>query len=953
MLSGAYRQLYQTFLSFLPAERLIHDDLRTLAFGTDASFYRLIPRLVVKVHTEQELILVLQECRRLKIPATFRAAGTSLSGQAVTDSVLIHLGGEWKEIRIHFGGEQVSLQPGVIGAFANSRLLPYQRKIGPDPASINSAMIGGIAANNASGMCCGTAQNSYRTLASMRIILGDGSLLDTADARSREEFKSSHAEMVSRLEKLSKRVKSNRVLADRIRAKYKMKNTTGYSLNALVDYEDPIDILQHLMIGSEGTLGFIAEITYRTVPELPCKASALMVFPDIKTACGAAALLKRCPVAAVEIMDRASLRSVEDKPGMPRYLKELEPLVTALLVETSAENTVRLRQQRDEIVRALQALPVVYPVAFTENPAEFTQLWNIRKGLFPSVGAMRQIGTTVIIEDVAFPINRLAEATLELQTLLQKHGYLEAIIFGHALEGNLHFVFTQDFNDPLEVRRYQRFMVEVARMVVLTYDGSLKAEHGTGRNMAPFVELEWGTEACQLMKEIKAIFDPDQLLNPGVILNNDPEIHLKNLKPLPQAHPLVDQCIECGFCEGQCPSRDLTLTPRQRIVIWREIARLQTTWGSSARLVEMKRGFSYQGEQTCATDGLCATSCPVGIDTGRLIKDLRLQQKSPMANRVAWIIARNMGASTSALRALLNLVGFFHDLLGSKNLERLSRWLCALSLGHLPQWNRCLPKGAVLATVKPFAVADSLKVVYFPSCVSRTMGIAKDSPHQDPQTVRMASLLRKAGYAVIYPPRLSQLCCGMAFASKGFREQGDMKLQELNRALLQASEQGHFPVLVDTSPCLCRMKESGLLSPQLQLFDPVEFILKHLQERLRFTRKPGAVTVHATCSSREMGLEPDLRRLAALCADEVIVPESVTCCGFAGDRGFSHPELMASALSRLKQELPERCCEGYSTSRTCEIGLSLQSGIPYRSIAYLVDECTVPRQGVSDAKGET
>jgi D-lactate dehydrogenase len=944
MLSGVYLKLYQTLSSCFPPERLLHDDLRTLAFGTDASFYRLVPRLVIKVHTEQELILVLRECRRWKTPVTFRAAGTSLSGQAITDSVMIHLGAEWKGIRIHPGGERVSLQPGVIGAVANYCLLPYQRKIGPDPASINSAMIGGIAANNASGMCCGTAQNSYRTLASMRIILGDGALLDTADARSREKFKSTHAEMVSHLEELSKGVRSNRVLAARIRTKYKMKNTTGYSLNALVDYEDPIDILQHLMIGSEGTLGFIAEITYDTVPELPSKASSLMVFPDLKTACQAAALLKRCPVAAVEIMDRASLRSVENKAGMPCYLKELGALVTALLVETSAENPAQLHWQKDEIVRAMQPLPVVFPLTFTENPAEYTQLWDIRKGLFPSVGAMRRIGTTVIIEDVAFPIDRLAEATLELQRLFAKYGYWEAIIFGHALKGNLHFVFTQDFNDSQEVRRYQKFMDEVTRMVVLTYDGSLKAEHGTGRNMAPFVELEWGAEAYQLMKEIKALFDPDQLLNPGVILNNDPKVHLKNLKPLPQAHPLIDQCIECGFCEAQCPSRDLTLTPRQRIVIWREIVRLQTLRKSAARLAEMKKGFSFQGEQTCATDGLCATSCPVGIDTGQLIKELRMQQKSPMANWIAWIIARNMGATTFLLRAFLNLADFFHGLLGPNSMERLSRLLRAISLGGLPQWNRCVPKGGGLAAMKKSAPASSLHVVYFPSCVSRSMGTAKDNPHQDPQTVRIASLLRKAGCAVIYPPRLTQLCCGMAFASKGYQEQGDMKLQELNRALLQASEQGRFPVLVDTSPCQYRMKESGLLSPQLQIFEPVEFILKHLQERLRFIRKPKTVAVHTTCSSRKMGLESSMRQLAELCAEEVIVPQSVTCCGFAGDRGFSHPELMNSALGRLKEELPAECREGYSTSRTCEIGLSLNGGIPYRSIAYLVDECTVPRQ---------
>ena len=179
--------------------------------------------------------------------------------------------------------------------------------------------------------------------------------------------------------------------------------------------------------------------------------------------------------------------------------------------------------------------------------------WKVRKGAFPSVGAMRRAGTTVIIEDVAFPIESLAAATLDLQALMRQHGYSEGIIFGHALEGNLHFVFTQDFSDPAEVDRYARFTEDICRLVVDKYDGSLKAEHGTGRNMAPFVEMEWGRQATDLMRRIKMLFDPENLLNPGVILNDDPQAHLKNFKPMPAAEEIVDRCIECGFCESHVP----------------------------------------------------------------------------------------------------------------------------------------------------------------------------------------------------------------------------------------------------------------------------------------------------------------------------------------------------------------------------------------------------------------
>ncbi len=940
MLTGNYLELYHALEKLIPVDRLIHDELRTLAYGTDASFYRLVPKLVVRVESEAEVIAVLGECRRFRTPVTFRAAGTSLSGQSITDSVLVALGSSWRKIQIHEDGDKILLQPGVIGAHANIRLLPCQRKIGPDPASINSAMIGGIAANNASGMCCGTAQNSYNTLAGMRIIFGDGSLLDTNDTLNRRQFLDTHPEMISRLSKLAGKVRSNGPLADRIRRKFKMKNTTGYSLNALVDFEDPIEILQHLMIGSEGTLGFIAEVTYRTVPDLPHKASALMLFSDLKTACEAIPPLKASRVAAVELMDRASLHSVETKEGMPDYLRRLDSTVAALLAETRAWDKQSLQEQVDEIVRSISHLPTVRPISFTADAHEYTRLWNIRKGLFPSVGAMRATGMTVIIEDVCFPVTRLAEAALELQGLFQKHGYHEAIIFGHALEGNLHFVFNQDFNKKPEVLRYRNFMNAVARMVVHTYDGSLKAEHGTGRNMAPFVEMEWGTEAYGLMKEIKEIFDRENLINPGVILNSDAKIHLKNLKPLPAADPIVDKCIECGFCEVNCPSKDLTLTPRQRIVVWREISRLTASGQDAHRLGELKRIFDYQGEKTCATDGLCATTCPVSIDTGQLIKVIRHEQQSYLANRVAALVARNFDMVTAGTRMFLNIIDSIHSMLGSKWMDRFSTLARRISLGTLPQWNPYLPRASDPIRPRPVNEANPLKVVYLPSCLSRTMGISRTSRHRASQTTATESLLRKTGYEIIYPGNLSELCCGMAFASKGFKEQGDLKYQELEEAVSEAARQGMYPVLADTSPCVYRMKEFLSANAPFDVYEPVEFILRFLKSRLRFTQLPETIAIHTTCSSRKMGLDSKLKELAELCAERVIVPENVGCCGFAGDRGFSHPELNASALRELRSLLPDDCYNGYSTSKTCEIGLSVHAKRDYQSIVYLVDQST-------------
>ena len=935
----AHDQLHRDLQAFIPASRLITDPLRTLAYGTDGSLYRLIPKVVVKVDSEDEMRRILALAHQHQTPVTFRAAGTSLSGQAVTDSVLLQLGDGWRGWKIGPEAATISLQPGLIGGHANRYLAPYRRKIGPDPASINTCQIGGIAANNASGMCCGTAQNSYQTLKSVRVMLADGAVLDTNDPASREAFRASHSPLLDQLATLGQRTRADTALADRIRTKFKIKNTCGYSLNALVDYEDPFEILQHLMIGSEGTLGFIAEITYHTVEEHSHKATALMIFPDIKIACEAVAVLKSQPVAAVELMDRASIRSVEEKPGMPSYFKTLPETAAALLVETRAMDPANLTAQVEIITAALTLTPTLLPFQFTDRPEEFTRLWAIRQGLFPSVGAARATGTTVIIEDVAVPVPQLAAMTLDLQRLFDQHGYTGSIIFGHALEGNLHFVITPNFANPAETERYKNFMDDVCKMIVHQYDGSLKAEHGTGRNIAPFVELEWGQQAYQLMREIKTLFDPHQLLNPGVILNDDPEAHLKNIKPMAAVDPLVDKCIECGFCEPNCPSRALTLSPRQRIVGLREMARLRAAGEDTSRLRALSESYEYQGVETCAADSLCSLTCPVGINTGTMMLQLRAQQRGTLGNWIGGRVASQFSAVTAATRLGLAAASLSQRILGNSIQGAITGAFRKLSGNRLPLWNRYLPTGGALPAADANTTPNRPRVVYFPSCASRSMGPAQGDSEPDALPVKTAALLRKAGFEVVLPDHSTALCCGQPFGSKGLPEQADAKQREVEQALLKASRNGQDPIVIDTSPCSLRLKRNQQ-QLGLTVYDITEFLHDFVMARLTLRKLPETVALHPTCSTTNMGLQTKLKTIAEACAATVVVPDRVSCCGWAGDKGFTHPELNASALRDLKAALPDDCQSGYSTSRTCEIGLSLHSGRYYRSIVYLVDRCS-------------
>lgn len=941
-MENKYQQLEALLATHIDKERIITEEAKRLAYGTDASFYRLIPELVLRLNHLDEVIFTIQTCRQLAVPFTFRAAGTSLSGQAVSDSVLITLTDDWRGHTILGQGEKIRLQPGVIGADANRYLAPFQRKIGPDPASINTCKIGGIAANNASGMCCGTAQNSYKTVDSMTIVFTDGTQLDTGSEESITAFKASRPDLIEGLAELIQATQHNAELSEKIRHKYRLKNTTGYALNALVDYHDPIDVIEHLMIGSEGTLGFIADITYNTVIEHPHQASALLVFQDIEVASQAVSIIAKTNVSAVEMMDGRALRSVADKPGMPDYIQALDLESAALLVETRASCSQQLQQQCLEVMAALEDFTITHSTPFTTDANTVASLWAIRKGMFPAVGAVRETGTTVIIEDVAFPVEHLAMGVRELQQLFDKYRYNEAIIFGHALEGNLHFVFTQGFDDESEINRYGSFMDDVAELVAVKYQGSLKAEHGTGRNMAPYVELEWGKDGYALMKQIKALFDPEGLLNPGVIINDDKRAHISNLKPMPAADELVDRCIECGFCEPVCPSRTLTLSPRQRIVLYRELQHRERQYlaGNSRRppVDELKEVFEYQGVDTCAATGLCADRCPVGINTGDLVKKLRTQKYQRFTPIARWT-ADHFGATTRLVKAGLKSNQLARKIVGDKTVGTVTNGLRKMTGGATPVWMPEIPRSNPHKLSSRQGMVSDKKVVYMPSCASRTMGQQDSAKDNRPLTEVTLSLLEKAGFEVIIPDKLNSQCCGMPYDSKGMKDIAKQKAQELEALLWQASEQGKYPVLMDTSPCAKRSIEN-FIKP-LEVLEPVGFVSRYLLSHLTLTRVQETVMLHVTCSSRRMGLESDMLSLAQACAKEVILPEHIQCCGWAGDKGFTTPELNQAAVAPLKEQVPANCTRGFSNSRTCEIGLSHHSGIPYQSILYLVDEAAV------------
>lgn len=932
----AYKAYLHEISGFIPDERIYTDDLRLLTWGTDAGFYRLIPQIVVRSMNEDEVSRLLALADKHNLPVTFRAAGTSLSGQSISDSILIVAGKHWEKYSISEDLETITLQPGIIGERVNQILKPFGRKFAPDPASVKSAMVGGIVMNNASGMNCGTHANSDKMLLTARIVFADGTILDTSSEQSKENFRKSKPGFIEKIEQLRDYVQADEPFLSRILHKYSIKNVTGLNILPLAIYRDPFDIITHLLVGSEGTLAFLSEFTMKTGKDYPFKASAMLYFNDIKEACRAVVAMKKGPVMGAELLDKKSLESVNDPTGRG---------LTAVLTETMADTKEELYSQIKQIEGILSAFKTAVPVKFTDKEEEYAPYWAIRSGIFPSVGGTRKPGTTTLIEDVAFHIEDLPEATADLQQLLEKHGYPDACIYGHALEGNYHFIINQSFDTREQVAQYESLMNEIKTLVVDKYDGSLKAEHGTGRNMAPFVQYEWGEKAFALMKEIKSLFDPKNLLNPGVIFNDDPHCHIRHFKPMPLTNEHVDKCIECGFCEVNCLTAGFTLSSRQRIVAQREITRIKDIPEQQERLKRLKKQYAYAGNDTCAGDGLCATSCPMNINTGHLTHDLRaeLLPQDSIGYQLGMWTANHFAGVKAMLRPVLTLADTAHSIIGTRNMTALAKGLRSVSGNSIPLWTSAMPKAY---TPKATASLKSeLKVVYFPSCLNQTMGTAHSSPDHTPLVDKTVALLEKAGYEVIFPSNMNKLCCGTIWESKGMPEIADRKAAELEEALYIATENGRYPVLCDQSPCLYRMRNT---MKRIKLYEPAEFILTFLCDKLEFTPIKQPVAIHITCSMKKMKLEKQLIALAGLCSEKVLVPEEVGCCGFAGDKGFTHPEVNAYALRKLRPQLEKAGIEvGYSNSRTCEIGLTTNSDIPYLSIVYLVDQCTKQKGGNS------
>ncbi|MCY2976942.1 MAG: FAD-binding and (Fe-S)-binding domain-containing protein [Planctomycetota bacterium] len=935
--------------SVLGSERILNSAISRYAFANDAGPYLLIPQAIIQPQCEREIQDVFRIASEFHVPVVFRAGGTSLSGQSVTDGWLVDIGRYWREIKPVSSGAAVIVQPGAIGGLVNAHLKAYGRKIGPDPSSIMSAMMGGILSNNSSGMCCGVKLNAYHTMQSVRFILPDGSVWDTAESDAADRFEVDQQRIARGLAALRDRIPQSPKLLEKIRFKYQQKNTVGYSLNAFVDYQRPLDILAHLLVGAEGTLAFISQAVLKTVPDLPHKATALIYFADVLSACDSIPKLVSAGCAAIELMDRASLDSIRNLDGVPEELSWLldeQASLMAILFEFHAEDDATLSENVNAFIQSVAPeLSSLCEIQFTRDSKVQAKLWKLRKGMYPAVAAVRSRGEAAILEDIAVPLGSLGPAILDLQSLFRKHDYANGIIFGHAKDGNLHFVITQKLDGNRDVEKYARFIDDMVDLVVNRYNGALKAEHGTGRNMAPFVETEWGTEALEIMRELKDLIDPNGILNPDVILTKRSSLHLQDLKSLPVVEDVVDSCIECGACEPRCPSRDFTLTPRQRIVLRRSLKRLQQKDAPESDLQaarEIQRDYSFQGLATCATDGLCSIDCPVNINTGELVKELRQQKTGKLDRWLAAWLARHFGVAEIGVKLAIRAGMLFNSITFSRGTAFFTRLLGRV-IPEFPQWRESLSTSTMPTA---FVSLDQADYVYVPACMSRMMGGTGDA---------LLRVCNRANVRICLPKNVLGSCCGQAFSSKGYRDAAVQKQSEFIQRAWAWSDAGRLPLVMDLGSCSAFILEGlpGLSTEdrskllKLQILDSIDFAADVLLPKLTVRKSLSVIALHSICANQKKSKqshsswEEKLKRIGDACSTNVIYPHEGKCCGMGGDRGFAVPELANASTATVAKTMQEASCDvGFTSARSCAIGLAASSATTWASIFHLLDECS-------------
>ncbi len=912
---------------------VLFDSLHRTLYSTAACIYQVLPLGAVVPRHEGDVLAVLEYARRQQIPITARGGGSGLAGQTLGSGIILDFSKHFRRVtEIDPERRTVRVQPGVVHAQLNRILRRHGMHFAPDPSSSPFCTIGGMLANNAGGSHTIRHGATRENTLSLRVALADGSVIDTLPLphpAAGPRGPGAQSRLVSGLASI---VERHRELIDRSAPRTR-RNSSGYALREALN--GSVDLTQ-VIIGSEGTLGLILDATLRIVPVPAAKATALVLFDDLQRAGEAVVRILEVRPSAVELLDRTFVQVIrEADPGVGASLPAGTEAI--LIVELDGDDPREVQTRMTALAERLtSAPPLATEVRRGMRPEDAARIWAVRKAASPILS--RREGTrrnTRFIEDAAVRPEQMAEFVGRLRTLLSKHG-LAAAIFGHAGDCNLHCNPMLNQKDPRDLRLMETVAEEFVDMVI-GMGGSLSGEHGDGRLRTPFLRRAYGG-LVDVFGEVKALFDPDRLLNPGIIVHDGSYRLTDHLRygdgyrlvatstPIDDAawQKEIEKCHGCGACRNYCPvaveTGDEAASARAKANLLRAVitGRLDPGLVASAEF----KGIM----DLCVNCRLCHSECPTAIDIpgmaimakeiyvrarGKGVTDRLLTSPGPML-RLGTLLAPVANAALR-LRAARGLMEALTGIAAKRRMQPFA----------------AQPLEARLPSVDP----EGRKVAYFHGCFGGYQDVEEEGR-------AAVELLQHLGCSVAIPP---QECCGIAAITYGHLDDVRSAAERNVATLLDCARRGYEVLysapscglaLVEDYPRLLGTPQSEVLARHIR--DIHEYVLDILQGdaalRARLRPVPLRITYHNPCHLQARGMGGEVVSLLRLVPGVEVVPIGEDhCCGIAGTFGMKEKNFdLSMRIGKPLFESIEATGVGVVATGcgTCKIQIEQGSGLP-------------------------
>ncbi|MCD6146241.1 MAG: FAD-binding oxidoreductase [Methanosarcinales archaeon] len=833
----------------------VYTDTPTLyCYSTDASIYQIIPSAVVCPVDASDVSLCVTAARKLGIPVTARTAGTNLAGSCLGEGIILDLSKNMNNITgIHEkdGEFFVDVQPGVIVDSLQAYLKEKGLFLPSDPSSSEICMIGGNLGTKASGARAVKYGTTDHYVTDVEFVSAEGEIVDTALEKTIPD------RISSRLSALKERLLSDGDVITRLESKKGIKTASGYNIRALLDYERISDIIAHLMSGSVGTLGIFTRIRLKVLPIVSGTSISAIYFRNLYDAGDAVQYIKKLDPVKIEMMDSISLAIVGSEHDM-----DIPANACALFVEFEGDDR---RSRIDDLERLINEKYDTYRI-FSESDDEKVQerIWAVRKALVPTLTNYDEhIKPDAFIDDVAVAVSDLAPLIGDLHRIFEEYNIISAI-YGHAGSGNLHIRPMLNLNDQKNIDLLPELVNRVYE-TVFKYNGTMTGEHGMGRLRTMFLEKEWGEQIYNYMRQIKEIFDPDDILNPDVMFS-DRHITEDIKYPAKYVNKFEERCINCGYCKSVCPI-STTLKGESGSRCFLQLVRFRN-------LDNPTPDESHHAQQmlhTCLGCLRCATRCPSHASVGELL----FSQKNP-----PFYIRRTMRA-------------WAHD---STRFRRYA-WFAgriASSAARI-MFDRNLPK----PRKKPLAFKDIMQnpdapnVAVFVGCASMFL--------DDRVFDSMVRVLTASGFNVFVP---EQQCCGLPMIEEGMY---DLVKETARANVIAFSDEKYDAIVTACASCTMMLKRFGELLADDELgdaaarvssitYDIGEFLVRFADDRLFSGKKLDIrAAYHNPCHLDAAGVKGG-EILERIVSDSVELVDG--CCGGAGVYGFLHSDISDRIFER-------------------------------------------------------